>query len=100
MEAGQQVRFLYDAFPYQNFGAYTGRIAKISRTVVTGSEIKGPVELKEPVYRAIAMLDRQDVDAYGKKEPLQTGMLLKADIILDKRSLASWLLNPLLSRRM
>jgi membrane fusion protein len=35
-----------------------------------------------------------------KKTPLQADMLLKADIILEKRSLMSWILDPLLSVRM
>ena len=42
-------------------------------------------------------LDRPDIDAYGKRMPLQPDMLLNADIILEKRSLMSWLLDPLLS---
>jgi membrane fusion protein len=46
-----------------------------------------------------AALDRPDIDAYGQKVLLQPGMLLKADIILEKRSLMNWLLDPLLSAR-
>jgi membrane fusion protein len=36
------------------------------------------------------------VDAYGKRIPLQPDMLLRADIILESRTLMSWLLNPLI----
>lgn len=97
---GQEVRVLYDAFPYQNFGAYGGRVVSLSETLLTGADAAGPVALKEPAYRARAELDRPDIDAYGKKIPLQPDMLLKADIILEKRSLARWLLNPLLSARL
>jgi membrane fusion protein len=100
VEAGQRVRILYDAFPYQKFGTYTGRISKASQTILTSSDISGPVSLKEPAYRVTAVLDRPDVDAYGKKMPLQAGMLLRADIILERRSLIRWLLDPLLSARM
>jgi membrane fusion protein len=32
--------------------------------------------------------------------PLQPGMLLKADVILEQRSLMRWLLDPMLSARM
>jgi membrane fusion protein len=94
---GHAVRVLYDAFPYQQFGTYGGRVNEISRTVLTKSDISGPVELKEPAYRVTAALDRSDVDAYGKSIPLQADMLLKADIILEKRSLMTWFLDPLLS---
>jgi membrane fusion protein len=100
VQPGQQVRILYDAFPYQQFGAYSGTVLSISQTILTRSDTSGPIELKEPAYRVKAALDRPDIDAYGKKIPLQADMLLRADIIIEKRSLISWLLDPLLSVRM
>jgi membrane fusion protein len=48
----------------------------------------------------IAALERPDIDAYGKKIALQPDMLLKADIILERRSLMNWLTSPLRSVRM
>jgi membrane fusion protein len=100
VRTGQQVRILYEAFPYQQFGAYGGRVSKVSQTILTKSDASGPIELKEPAYKVTAELDRPDIDAYGKKIPLQADMLLRADIILEKRLLISWLLDPLLSVRM
>jgi membrane fusion protein len=100
VQPGQEVRILYEAFPYQQFGTYSGRVLKVSQTILTRSDTFGPIELKEPAYRITAALDRPDIDAYGKKIPLQADMLLRADIILEKRSLISWLLDPLLSVRM
>jgi membrane fusion protein len=100
VQPGQEIRILYEAFPYQQFGTYSGRVLKISQTILTKSDTFGPIELKEPAYRITAALDRPDIDAYGKKIPLQADMLLRADIILEKRSLISWLLDPLLSVRM
>jgi membrane fusion protein len=93
---GQRVRLLYEAFPYQNFGTYGGRIVQISRTVLTPADAAGPIELRQPAYRVTVSLDRPDVDAYGGRIPLQPDMLLNADIILDSRALMSWILNPLL----
>jgi membrane fusion protein len=100
VEAGQPVRILYDAFPYQHFGTYTGHIVKVSQTLLTGADVAGPIALKEPAYRITAALDRADIDANGKKIALQPDMLLKADIILEKRSLVSWLTSPLRGVRM
>ena len=100
VQPGQGVRILYEAFPYQQFGAYSGRVSKVSQTILTKSDTSGPIELKEPAYKVTAALERPDVDAYGKRIPLQADMLLRADIILGKRSLMSWLLDPLLSVRM
>jgi membrane fusion protein len=97
---GEQVRFLYDAFPYQNFGAYSGRITELSHTVLTKADTAGPIAPEEPVYKAVAILDRPDVNADGRTVPLQAGMLLKAEMILDRRSLVSWIFDPLLHKRM
>lgn len=100
VKAGQDVRILYEAFPYQHYGAYRGRIVRVSQTVLTGSDVSTPVALKEPAYRATVALDRPDIDARGQKIPLQPDMLLRADVILEKRTLMDWILNPLLSARL
>ena len=98
VRVGQRVSMRYEAFPHQNFGRYWGSVIEISKDVLTEADNpSAPIALKEPVYRVTATLDRQDVDAYGKRIPLQTGMLLKADIILDRRSLIQWVLDPVLS---
>jgi membrane fusion protein len=97
---GQEVRIKYEAFPYQKFGTFTGQIIKVSNTIVTSSDAFGPIALREPAYRVTAALERTDIDAYGKKIPLQADMLLSADIILEQRSLVRWFLDPLLSVRM
>jgi membrane fusion protein len=97
---GQQVRILYDAFPYQKFGTYRGSVTKVSHTMLTGNETTGPIALKEPAYRVTAALERPDIDAYGLKMPLQPDMLLKADVILEQRSLMRWLLDPVFGARM
>jgi len=97
---GQQVRILYDAFPYQKFGTYRGTVKNVSRTILTGNQTTGPIALKEPAYRVSVALERPDIDAYGLKMPLQPDMLLKADVVLEQRSLMRWLLDPVLSARM
>jgi len=100
VEAGQPVRILYEAFPYQHFGTYSGRVLQISQTLLTGANAAGPIALKEPAYRVTVSLDREDIDAEGKSIRLQPDMLLRADILLEKRSLMSWLTSPLIGIRM
>ena len=99
VRVGQRVRILYDAFPYQKFGTYGGRITEVSQTILTSSDVSGPIALKEPAYKVIVALDRPDIETRDKKIPLRPDMLLKADIILEKRTLISWLVEPLLSTR-
>ncbi|MBM6596762.1 HlyD family efflux transporter periplasmic adaptor subunit [Microvirga pudoricolor] len=99
VEVGQDVRLLYEAFPYQKFGTYRGRIVKLSQTVLVGSDVAGPVVLKEPSYKATVSLARNTVSIDDKVVPLQADMLLSADIILEKRSIMTWLFDPLLGAR-
>ena len=92
---GQEVRLLYDAFPYQRFGSFKGRVTRVSRTVIDPRELAAPLKIEEAVYRIEVTPDRQSVDAFGERLPLQPGMSLTASLILDRRSFADWLLQPL-----
>jgi membrane fusion protein len=96
---GQDVRILFDAFPYQRFGTYGGRVVRVAKTMLTSADVSAPVALQQPAYKVTVELDRQDVTAFGERVPLQPDMLLKADILLDRRPLLTWLLDPLLSAR-
>jgi membrane fusion protein len=95
VKPGQEVRLLYDAFPYQRFGSFTGRIARVSRTAMDPRELNVPLKIEEPVYRIEVTPGAQAVDAFGERLPLQPGMTLRANIVLDRRSFGEWLLQPL-----
>jgi membrane fusion protein len=95
VESEQAVRVFYEAFPYQQFGAYTGRLVEVTKTVLRAEDVSIPMSAPEPVYRVRVALDEQQVRAYGKTYELQSGMLVHADIVLAERSLVQWLLDPL-----
>lgn len=96
IEVGQAVRVHYEAFPYQRFGAHAAIVEGVSRTVLAPEETGIPgVQLHEPVFRVRGRLARQSVDAYGAEAPLRAGMLLTADVVVDRRTLLEWLLDPL-----
>lgn len=93
---GQEVRLLYQAFPHQRFGAGVGEVIAVSRTVLAPNEVAIPgVDVGEPVFRVHVRLARDYVEAYGQPTSLQPGMLLTADVIIDRRTLLEWLLDPL-----
>jgi membrane fusion protein len=99
VKTGQRVRLLYDAFPYQKFGPAWGAVQEVSASVLAPSEVTAAVLVQEPVYRVVAALDAQSLRAFGADVPLQPGMALTADVILEERSFAEWLLEPLLALR-
>ena len=99
LRIGQDVLLRFPAFPYQKFGSVGARIASISRTALPPSDLGyGPPDgSREPVYRIKVALDAQSVTAYGNPEPLQAGMQVEADVLVDRRRLIEWVFEPLLS---
>jgi len=95
VEPGKETRLLYDAFPYQRFGSFGGRVSSISRIAVDPRETDIPFPFEEPVYRVKVNLEQQSVDAFGEPAPLQPGMTLQANIVLERQSFLAWILQPL-----
>lgn len=92
---GQHVYLKYDAFPYQKYGAARGTVASISRTILSGRSLPEQFPGLEPSYRVIVSLAHPSVQSAGASHPLQSGMTLSAEVVVETRSLAGWLLGPL-----
>lgn len=105
LRRGQAVKLKLDAFPYQKFGVAEGRVIAISDSPVraaessSGTRLATSVETAEPLYTVRVALDKQYIDAYGKRERLRPGMQLDAEIQLETRRLYEWALEPLYSLR-
>lgn len=95
VQQGQNTRIRYQAFPYERFGIYHGNIESVSKSILLPNEANLPVVLREPVYQVVVELKEQNAKAYGASVPLQAGMLLEADIMVDSRTLFEWLFEPL-----
>jgi membrane fusion protein len=93
---GSEVVLRYDAFPYERFGQYKGVITDIGRNVWTQGERIGPLSAREPVYRVDVSLERQNVAALGQEFQLRPGMLVNADLLLERRTLLEWIFEPVL----
>ncbi|MEO8280174.1 MAG: HlyD family efflux transporter periplasmic adaptor subunit [Ideonella sp.] len=102
VRVGQPVLVRYQAYPYQKFGHYSGTVKSISMTAISPNEL--PPQLArltsltstgEPLYRIIVALDSQSVTAYGQPQPLHPGMQLESEILLERRKLYEWVLEPL-----
>ena len=104
MDVGDMVLLRYQAYPYQKFGHAKAKISSIAKTAIAAQNIPsiGTVSLQgqmnnEPMYLVQAVLNRQDIKAYGKYLPLQVGMTLEADILQERRKLYEWVLEPMYS---
>jgi len=103
VKPGMQVLLRYQAYPFQKFGQHTATVTEVASTSLRPDEMALPGATlpsgaaAEPLYRIRLKLDRQSVKAYGQEMPLRSGMLVDASVLLERRRLYEWVLEPLFS---
>ena len=96
VNAGQEVSLAIDAFPYQRFGTVKGKVLTVAESALSQQGANGAVIA---VYPVRVKLDTEAVTAFGRSEPLVSGMTLSARIVTEKQSLLEWLFEPLYAVR-
>jgi membrane fusion protein len=94
VRTGQTASIRYDAFPYQKYGTFSGRIENVSNSVILPQEVEkvSPVKLTEPAYVLDVAIRRQSVMLGGDREAaLRPDMLLTATIETDQRTILAWI---------
>lgn len=101
LQAGQRVVMRYPAFPYQKFGQQWGTIKSVSTKGLRAAESAvftdnpGQREKMAPLYQVVVALDDQSIAAGGGHLALRSGMQVEADLLIERRKIVSWLLDPL-----
>jgi multidrug efflux pump subunit AcrA (membrane-fusion protein) len=85
--AGQPVKLLFDAYPYQRYGAQAGTVLWASPAGVTQGA--------EPAFPGLVDLAEQGLRLDGKSRPFLAGMRGTARIVIGRRSAISWAYEPL-----
>ncbi len=99
---GTKVAMHYAAFPYQKYGVQYGVIEQVSETPTQPAQLAmllGQQPPAQPMYRAIASLEKQQIVTAGQQRVLAPGMQLEAALLLEDRSIISWLLEPITAFR-
>lgn len=100
---GEPVLLRFDAFPYQRFGQFAGKVAAVSTAAVTAADIPGfapPPELVgQPLFEVEVSLPEAAAGGVGERLPLQSGMRVEADLLHETRRLYEWILEPLYTAR-
>ncbi|UDJ84669.1 HlyD family secretion protein [Kosakonia oryzae] len=94
---GDDILLGYEAYPYEKFGLQHGKITEVDKTAVSDQEMPFHVGTKDPVYLVKAKLDKNTITAYGKEEKITPGQKFEAYIILEKRKVWEWAIDPLLA---
>ena len=110
---GQRVVLKYDAFPYKTFGVKYGRIIAIGRqplslpkeedpsAALIGLSLgkAGPQAPSQSKFLVEVEPEDKTILAYGAERPILIGSTLSADVIVEKRRLIDWVLDPILAMR-
>jgi membrane fusion protein len=98
IKEGQTVQLLYDAFPHEQFGVASGRVDSIAGFVSLPADVPQTFGVREASYKVRIAVDADHVTDQTGRYALRPGMLLAAEVVLEKRTLAQWLLAPLRAR--
>lgn len=93
----QDVQVKYDAFPFTTYGVFEGQVKAIATQPVTVATPQFTSEV--PLYPLEVELKQQQISTKGKLSPLRPGMTLTATVVLERRTLFNWLLEPLTRRQ-
>jgi HlyD family type I secretion membrane fusion protein len=87
LKLAQDVKLKYDAFPYQRYGVKFGKIIWVS-----------PARIKvddDSFFQVRVELAEREILDHGQSQPLIPGMRGQADIVIGKRSLISYIFEPI-----
>lgn len=93
---GQRVRLLFDAFPYQQYGAGGGTVTEVSRVPTEPTNLDPGLGIQEPVFRIRVRIDELPPRVPVDRRNLRPGMTLGANLVLETRSLWQVLLGPII----
>jgi multidrug efflux pump subunit AcrA (membrane-fusion protein) len=87
LAVAQKVRYFFEAFPYQRYGAVSGTLDWISPSVVTSSD--------GPRFMGLGSLEKTAIaTGHGQSLPLRVGMKGEAHIIVGGRTMIEYAFEP------
>ena len=97
IKPGNNVVLRYQAYPYQKFGVQHGKVKEISKSITSAKQITDITgnPSNDPYYKIIVEPEKQFIDAYGEQKKLISGMIVDADIMLEKRNIFEWIFEPM-----
>jgi membrane fusion protein len=96
VKPGQEVRLLFDAFPYQKYGAGKGRVTWVSDVPTDPASLDPGLGITEPVFRIRVAIDAGGLHGPAALQTLRPGMTLSANLLLERRKLWEVFLDPIM----
>jgi len=87
VEKGMAAKLKFDAFPFQDYGIVDGTVIEVSPDAQVNSD-------SGSFYKLTIALNRKTISINGKEVVLRPGLLVSAEIVTERRTIASLLLEP------
>jgi len=103
VEEGQAVQLRFDAFPYQKYGSLRGTVRSVTSTAISmdGRSFvpKEQESASGPVFLIEVALENDFVVIAGEKRALMPEMTVTGSVVLERRTILEWFLEPLMAAR-
>lgn len=102
IQEGDDINIRYDAFPFEKFGQFPGKIISISSVPASKQELSqyGSAPYRQNgqpdinYYKAIISLSTPQLTDSGKSLALTSGMTLQSTLFLEERPMYQWMFAP------
>ncbi len=88
VKVGDKVQIKFDAYPYQDYGIFAGKVLSLSPDVKVDERMGA-------VYRVEVALDRHSISTPAQRTELKAGQTATAEIIVRRRTISDMLLEPI-----
>jgi membrane fusion protein len=99
IQLGDQVNLRYEAFPYEKFGQFAGKIKSISHVPASDQELSqygsAPKQGHASFYKVLVQPAQHQLLWQGRKISLAAGMQAQSTVFLESRPLYQWMIAPL-----
>jgi len=107
VKPGEEINIRYEAYPFEKYGQFPGRVKSVSSAPVSEQELnsyssapKNPNgTVSGPYYKVIVSLDKSQLNWHGETLNLSSGMKAESTMFLEKRPLYQWMLSPYYSMK-
>ena len=99
VRVGQGAKLLYDAFPYQRFGARQGRVRWVGPATAGRTVTSATTPDASGVFRALIDAGDSTIAVRGEQRPLLVGMRGQARVVTGRRTLVSYAFEPIRALR-
>ncbi len=107
VKPGEHINIRYEAYPFEKYGQFPGRVESVSSAPVSEQELNSYSsaprdangKVNGPYYKVMVSLEKNQLNWHGEQLNLSSGMKAESTMFLEKRPLYQWMLSPYYSMK-